>query len=39
MTRCISNLAPGFGAGLWMRRWLWFLLTTASLFGYAGASG
>ncbi len=25
-------------AALWMRRWRWFFLATAGLFGYAGGS-
>ena len=28
----------GDDASLWMRRWRWFLLATAGLFGYAGGS-
>ena len=28
----------GNDASLWMRRWRWFLLATAGLFGYAGGS-
>jgi cyclopropane-fatty-acyl-phospholipid synthase len=28
----------GDEASLWMRRWRWFLLATAGLFGYAGGS-
>ena len=28
----------GGETALWMRRWRWFLLATAGLFGYAGGS-
>ncbi len=28
----------GSDTGLWMRRWRWFLLATAGLFGYADGS-
>ena len=28
----------GGDTALWMRRWRWFLLATAGLFGYAGGS-
>ena len=33
-------LRPVYGGdtGLWMRRWRWFFLATAGLFGYAGGS-
>ena len=33
-------LRPVYGSdtSLWMRRWRWFFLATAGLFGYAGGS-
>jgi cyclopropane-fatty-acyl-phospholipid synthase len=34
----IVRRVHGKDAGLWMRRWRWFLLATAGLFGYAGGS-
>jgi cyclopropane-fatty-acyl-phospholipid synthase len=35
--RVLRELHGGETA-LWMRRWRWFLLATAGLFGYAGGS-
>jgi cyclopropane-fatty-acyl-phospholipid synthase len=34
----ILRKVHGNDAGLWMRRWRWFLLATAGLFGYADGS-